>query len=1006
MTESLSLKAKGLSRYADPLSVRAPGSLNTADNVVIDQEGLFSPRRGFERLDGTLTNGQAKDILPFFNKILVYSPNSPATTNGLKYYNEPAGSYTDYTGFSSTDAHIKYAEMNGNLYVTSSNGVYKLESPTSSSLTKAGMPEALYFTATAESTGNSVTASKVVAYKTLWGLKDGNGNLVLGPPSNAVAFTQGPVAKDVGLTIPIPGDIAAASPAALANAYFVRIYKTAEVDALGELTDEYNLVYETFTTSGERAAGHIHVVDQTPDSLRSAGPGLYTNATIEGAQAANTAPPKCADMVVFNNHMFYADLEYKQVIYLQLLASGPSAAYGLTVGDTFTLNTGLASEEVYTAKQDTAGSSKYFQLYPIVRAATGVDFAVNESFTIVAHNLETGDPVTVSNSGGGLPTGLSALTTYYVRRLTADTIAFYDTYAHSVASGTTGIILLTDAGTGTHYVNQVASPSIDIRRTSTALISSINSAGALVYAYYESSLTSLPGQIRLEERSFSDTAFTVKASTGAGSSWSPNIETAQSSTAESIPNGLAYSKFGEPESVPLLQVEKVGSKRYPILRILPLRESLFIFKGDGVWRLTGTSASNFSIDAFNSSTRVVAPNTLCVLNNLVFGLFDQGVCQVSESGVSVISLDIEGDIRGWIGSNLVNLGALSFGFGYETDRKYFMWVPEFEFDTYPTQGYAYNTVTDSWTIFDRSAIAAVINPANDRIYLASGPLTYLSKERKSALYSDFSDEQIDVVASNVNLTDPAAPVITLTSISGIEVGDMYYESDSKFARITAVTPGDTTITVDSDLGWSTAPTEAITVTDVAGAVLTVDSTSNIDIGDVYVDSVGARTSTILKVDRVNNLITVSSAPSPVWTEGPATVNTTPEVRKSYLSTLEWNPVHLNTPGHLKQWYEALLLLMSDFNTATLSFKTDQDSGWEGVDLTGVASDAWGLFPWGEAPWGGGGGTAIGHRTYIPRTKQRAATIHVLLQIDTMFSPWEMSGIELTYRDAGARLLIR
>jgi hypothetical protein len=218
------------------------------------------------------------------------------------------------------------------------------------------------------------------------------------------------------------------------------------------------------------------------------------------------------------------------------------------------------------------------------------------------------------------------------------------------------------------------------------------------------------------------------------------------------------------------------------------------------------------------------------------------------------------------------------------------------------------------------------------LYIAGGGVLYLSKERKNATFSDYADEQIAVTVTLVSTT-----TLTLSSVTGLTVGDMYVEDDNKFARITAISTGANTITIETDLDWTT----------------------------------GSR-----------------------------------EVRKRYVSTLEWNPVHLNTPGHMKQWFEWLALLTSDFNTASVYFKTDQDSGWEGTDLVGYASDAWGLFNWGEAPWGGGGGVEFAHRTYIPRTKQRSATIHVQLSIDTTYTPWEMSGFELTYRDAGMRLLRR
>lgn len=846
MAETLRLKARGLSRYSDPLSKREEGSLNQADNIVIDQDGLYSPRRGFSRLEGVLTQ-QARNIISYQSYLLTYAKDSSQSYKVLYKYDENAGTFTEYDGFTSTDDYIRSVESNGNIYFTSNSGVFKLDVITGS-IIESGVPEALHFSAVvaSEGAGSAVAEDTSVGYKALWGRRDANDNLVLGSPSNVVIYsntTSVAGIDDVTLTIPVPAEIQATP----LLEWFCQLYRTAGATPATNLSvgDELNLVYEALypTTGGGTT---ISILDQTPEALRVSGKGLYTNATREGSAQKNYQPPQCKDLAVYNNYMFYADVSYKQTLNVQLLATGTTAAYGLRAGDTITIKKSGSTSEVYTAIAPGTPSGKQF------------------------------------------------------------------------------------------VIDATASPAVSIRKTAENLVASINLNSLLCYAYYDSNLTELPGLIRIEERNYSSTAFTAICSRG--TSFSPNLTADTASDSESEPNRLMYSKYQEPEAVPALNFFPVGSKSYPIKRIVALRDSLFIFKGDGIWRLTGTGSSNFAIDAFDSSTKVIAANSLCVLNNLVFGLFDQGVCQVSESGVSVISREIEGDIRSWIGSHLSTLTSLSFGLPYETDRKYFLWVPVTVDDTYPTKGYCYNTVTDSWTVFDRGAFAALVNPANDRLYMAGGDKLYLSKERKNATYSDFSDEQVQVKVTGVT-----ASTLTLESVTGLSVRDLYYESASKWSYITAIDILGSTITVSTDLDWKTYA-------------------------------------------QLSNAYT--------------------EVRKQYSSVIEWNPVHLNSPGHLKQWYEILMIMSSDFNTATLQVKTEQDPGWESISLTGNASSDWGLFPWGEAPWGGSQDVDIGHRTYVPRMKQRAGTLHLKLDVYTMFTDWVLSGMEITYRDAGQRLLRR
>lgn len=79
-------------------------------------------------------------------------------------------------------------------------------------------------------------------------------------------------------------------------------------------------------------------------------------------------------------------------------------------------------------------------------------FTANASFdlfTKTGHGFQTGLLVQVSNSGGALPSGLSAATNYYVIRIDADTFKLATSYALA-AAGTP--INITTNGTGTQTV--------------------------------------------------------------------------------------------------------------------------------------------------------------------------------------------------------------------------------------------------------------------------------------------------------------------------------------------------------------------------------------------------------------------------------------------------------------------------------------------------------------------------------------------------------------------------
>lgn len=79
----------------------------------------------------------------------------------------------------------------------------------------------------------------------------------------------------------------------------------------------------------------------------------------------------------------------------------------------------------------------------------------SEIFTSAAHGLLTGDgPVQLTNSGGALPSGLSAATDYYVIKIDANT--FYLATTRSNAYAGTNLLIAGD-GTGTHTLSAVAS---------------------------------------------------------------------------------------------------------------------------------------------------------------------------------------------------------------------------------------------------------------------------------------------------------------------------------------------------------------------------------------------------------------------------------------------------------------------------------------------------------------------------------------------------------------------
>lgn len=80
--------------------------------------------------------------------------------------------------------------------------------------------------------------------------------------------------------------------------------------------------------------------------------------------------------------------------------------------------------------------------------------------TYASHGLSNGDGIVFSTTGG-LPTGLTAGTTYYVRSTGTDTLNLYDTSAHAVSGGATGLVATSSTQSGVHTALTVGIDKLD-----------------------------------------------------------------------------------------------------------------------------------------------------------------------------------------------------------------------------------------------------------------------------------------------------------------------------------------------------------------------------------------------------------------------------------------------------------------------------------------------------------------------------------------------------------------
>jgi hypothetical protein len=276
--------------------------------------------------------------------------------------------------------------------------------------------------------------------------------------------------------------------------------------------------------------------------------------------------------------------------------------------------------------------------------------------------------------------------------------------------------------------------SENIRDTAASLIRVVNrslSSGATIVDL--SGPDDVPGILAFKA---TDAVSPLTITFSRSTAWSPSSGISENPSV--FKNGLVWAKQGQPDSIPTSNVllpKRIGSDDKEIRRIIPTRSSLFILKDDGIWRLQG-DAGNWDIQPFDPTIRIVAPESAVVLDNTIWALSEQGTVRISDTGVAVLSRPVEDRMVAAISPAMrATTASRAFGVGYESDRKYLLFLPSSSSDTQATQAYVYDLFTQAWTRRTGNASHGLVNPADDRLYLVDG--ASVLKERKDFADSDY-----------------------------------------------------------------------------------------------------------------------------------------------------------------------------------------------------------------------------------------------------------------------------
>jgi hypothetical protein len=352
-----------------------------------------------------------------------------------------------------------------------------------------------------------------------------------------------------------------------------------------------------------------------------------------------------------------------------------------------------------------------------------------------------------------------------------------------IQSGDT--ITLTDSTSGTAYtytggasnnpttrtfqVSTGGTPAVNIQTTAQNFVSVVNQDpnNLRFVAQYISGYSALPGQMQLFAQNLSQAFFSVTSSRT--TCWTPTVPssgTTYASSSVSVPNGLVVSQVSKPESCPPSFLVPVGSPNFPISRIIPVRTALIVVKpSEGVFQVTGSTPTTLTVTTLDTTAFISGSETMAALNNAGYFFTTQGVMLVNESGCEIMSRNVQGDILALASSQYPSFTSLAFGLGYQSDNAYILFLQQNPQDTYSTLQYRYNWITQAWTTWNIPCTAAVVNTADDRLYLAT-PDGHILQERKTFTSSDYADQTTTVTINAIGTN-----AFTLASSLTVNVGD-------------------------------------------------------------------------------------------------------------------------------------------------------------------------------------------------------------------------------------------
>jgi hypothetical protein len=855
VSQTLNLSVSGIYTSLNDYNGLPPGALDAADNLECRYKNVLEPRRGFDGLpDSEIALTHFVRLTNFWisgdDKILGLSSDGDLVYyNGAGWSAVPGDYSTDIVAPDETNGKSRFVQAGQNLYLTAQDGVRSLSSGSSAEILRAGVPKGLNLQAetngdssgffsnnsvitttgtvtngsalitnvddsTGVEVGQYVSGTDIPSGTTVSSITESATVLVTTGNSSIGSTSLTSVASITGLSVGmlvsgtgIPeGARIATAPAGTTVVLDVAVFQTAtgstltfssaveitmSQNATGSHTGQAITFYSGAQVGYRMVFGRVETDINGGTITRLGAPSsiaiaLNTSSTSTNVTVTGTLPKNSDNEITFvqlyrspqTDSIDITPLDQYNLVYERELEAADFTARVVTITDD--VPDSLVGIPLY-AGSDREGILQANDPPPMCWDMCRFrDFALYGNIT-----LPTSLRVTIVSVGA--PSGIQVNDTITISG-TFLGVAFTETYtAKSAESAAAREFKVFSSGT----------PSQNIADTANSLIRVINYDNSLpVHAILLSTSTDLPGQILFEADNPGYDTFTATASAHT-SAYDPALSNLESEV-NTINNGIAVSKTGELEAVPTTNLLRAGDTSSEILRVIPLRDYVIVLKTDGIYKVQGLTPASLVINPFDLTTKIIGAETAVSLNSGVWMLSNQGVVSISDGGVDAKSIPIDDQLNRLIGSYLDNLTDVAFAVGYESDRKYILFVPTSD-NAYAEVEYNFNYTTNCWTTWSRNFYAAFVHSNEGKLYVSRADANdqSVSKERKQATYKDFVDEGLENTITSVDTF-----TIGLNSMDDVEEGDILYQDETHFSPILEVDLINSTVTVQYDLSFT------------------------------------------------------------------------------------------------------------------------------------------------------------------------------------------------------------